>query len=439
RSEMEAVIEKVREKMRKRQFGIEEQLKTLGDLMEGVRGGKGGSAIVFGQRESGRTAVVEEALEKHAKGVSVNRLWLSRLGTDSNALQTLVESESSSSPLIVVVDSADDLVCKSKQALLYRLLDRTKTQPWLVLLIITRQDMTSSLEKRVRSRLSNARVLMGEAMEEEKWERVVHMMLDPREGEEKENAPVAVVAKGGKKGKNKKETAVEKGNERTEEEKKWSEFVSLFLADPEVTRLKKALYEHSGNISTAKSAINLWCVIMEAEDVETAMNGESTEEVRRDAFNRLVDNWRQSIEAVVPIRDTVADAIHNIPRRTFCVLVAVARRLRCNPTGVFSYSKIAVDFMHQCNHVDKRMMVTMTGEEEEGGKRMMSGSELSTFKELDRLCEMGLLAAVGGAASQSHSFRQVSLNCSLQSLLSNVRAGCQNSALKDWFESQPVN
>ncbi|GMS80845.1 hypothetical protein PENTCL1PPCAC_3020, partial [Pristionchus entomophagus] len=405
---MEAVISLVQERIHTQLFGVDEQLKCLGDLLDSVRDGQGGSIIVYGQEEDGRSAIVHHALEKHAHGVITHHLWLSRFGTESNALQTLLDSEASKEPRIIVVDSADDLVCKSKQALLYRLLDRAKTGPWLVLLIITNQDMISSLEKRVRSRLPNTRIFTGEAIEEEQWAGFFESLMEREKKEDKSSSSKSKKAK--------------KVKEVREEEGKWAEFIKKFLADEEVKREQRILYKYSGHIAVVKRAINMWLVVVEAEDVEQAVNPDLDIDVSRSAFRRVVDDFRRVVEATVPSRDEVATAMNNLSRRSFCVLTAAARRLRCDPSGTIPYGKIAVDFIHQCNSVDRRMLPY---------------SELQTFKELDRLCEVGLLAAVG---SSSHSFRQIALSCPLTLLLSNIRVGCsQSPALMEWFESQPVN
>ncbi|GMR44192.1 hypothetical protein PMAYCL1PPCAC_14387, partial [Pristionchus mayeri] len=414
---MRGVMERVRARLSTRLYGVDEQLKSLGDLMSAVRGGKGGSVIVYGQEESGRSAVIDRALEQHANGVHTQHLWLSRLGTETNALQTLLDSEASKEPRIIVVDSADDLVCKSKQALLYRLLDRAKTGPWLVLLIITNQDMISSLEKRVRSRLPNARVFTGEAIGEEEWSRLFEALLTEEKRKE-EGKKVAAKSKS-KKG---KETKSEEGKD--ENGAKWAEFVNRFLADEKVQRLVLRLYEYSGQLAVAKRVLNTWLMVLNASDVEEAMNPVADVVHSQSSFRHAIDDFCRAVEMTVPLREEMKMKISDLTHRSFCVLAAAARRIRCNPTGTFAYGKIAIDFIHQCNHVDRRML---------------PDSELQTFKELDRLCDSGLLAAVG-PATQAHSYRQIALNCPLLLLLTHIREHCRNAvALKEWFESQPVS
>lgn len=43
--------------------------------MDAVRGGQGGSLIVYGQQEDGRSAIVNRALEEHAQGGTVLGVW----------------------------------------------------------------------------------------------------------------------------------------------------------------------------------------------------------------------------------------------------------------------------------------------------------------------------------------------------------------------------
>ncbi|KAE9417027.1 hypothetical protein Angca_000214 [Angiostrongylus cantonensis] len=64
---------------------------------------------------------------------------------------------------------------------------------------------------------------------------------------------------------------------------------------------------------------------------------------------------------------------------SLCVLLCVFRRLRSSPvSAAVGYRKIVQDFRRIGNTVDSRVRVT---------------SDLSVYKELDRLVELGILVA----------------------------------------------
>ncbi|VDK59168.1 unnamed protein product, partial [Cylicostephanus goldi] len=154
-------------------------------LLEGVVSryaisGEGTVCVVVGEAGSARTTSVRNAvlgfdLDAKLQIISVvsgsgrviySHILLAHLGSDRNALQLLID-ETDVNKCILIVEDADELASRQRQSLLYLLLDMTRrpsSGQWLVFLMVQHQNFIASLEKRVRSRLSTARILFHPAL-----------------------------------------------------------------------------------------------------------------------------------------------------------------------------------------------------------------------------------------------------------------------------------
>ncbi|ETN84562.1 hypothetical protein NECAME_17101 [Necator americanus] len=107
---------------------------------------------------------------------------------------------------------------------------------------------------------------------------------------------------------------------------------------------------------------------------------------------------------------------------SLCVLLCVYRRLRsCPQSATVGYRKILQDFRRVGNTVDSRVRIP---------------SDLSVYKELDRLVELGLLEA--NTKTTNMVFRRCSLNINIQSLGTILRDIKLPAAIEYWFETQAV-
>jgi len=175
---------------------------------------KSGSILVLGPRGSGKTMLVQRCLENFAGNVDIVNLNGILQTNDVAAVKAIakqlnqsveVEDETDEDsvsnalgdmlkrvrrPLVIVVDEFDRFAldrAPEKQSLLYSLLNHTHNdkKQLLIIGISCRLDALDSLEKRVRSRISqNSLLLLNEWSFEKYLEYAKQMMVLPKNGKD---------------------------------------------------------------------------------------------------------------------------------------------------------------------------------------------------------------------------------------------------------------
>ncbi|EYC25839.1 hypothetical protein Y032_0011g1416 [Ancylostoma ceylanicum] len=306
-------------------------------LLEGVvsrfaASGEGTACVVVGEPCSGRTTTVEGVVEEFQLDAKLQVISVAQLGSDRNALQ-LLTTGADMKRCVLVVEDADELATRQRQSLLYLLLDMTRKnsdRQWLVFLMVQHQNFMTSLEKRVRSRLSTARILFHPALKIEDYIAAFEMFL----GKATEHCS-----------------------------KEWETFVATFISEPSVRAELEYAYSANGSYTLLKQLTTAFlCLYL--DNVEGASAAEL---------------FAEAVEMVMPSKHEAESKVKSLSMWSLCVLLCVYRRLRsCPQSATVGYRKILQDFRRIGNTVDSRVRVP---------------SDLAVYKELDRLVELGLLEA----------------------------------------------
>ncbi|KAL6728800.1 hypothetical protein Aduo_010535 [Ancylostoma duodenale] len=347
-------------------------------LLEGVvsrfaASGEGSACVVVGEPCSGRTTTVKGAVEEFQLDAKLQVISVGQLGSDRNALQLLTNGENMKR-CVLVVEDADELATRQRQSLLYLLLDMTRKNSdhqWLVFLMVQQQNFMTSLEKRVRSRLSTARILFHPALKIEDY--------------------VAAF-----------ETFLGKATEQCSKE--WETFVTAFISDPFVRAELEYVFSANASYTLLKQLTSAFlCLYL--DNVEGAPAAEL---------------FAEAVEMVMPSKHEAESKVKSLSMWSLCVLLCVYRRLRsCPQSATVGYRKILQDFRRIGNTVDSRVRVP---------------SDLTVYKELDRLVELGLLEA--DTKANNMVFRRCSLNMNTQNLGKILREITLPAAIEYWFETQ---
>ncbi|KIH46023.1 hypothetical protein ANCDUO_23927 [Ancylostoma duodenale] len=223
-------------------------------LLEGVvsrfaASGEGTACVVVGEPCSGRTTTVKGAVEEFQLDAKLQVISVAQLGSDRNALQLLTNGENMKR-CVLVVEDADELATRQRQSLLYLLLDMTRKNSdhqWL--------NFMTSLEKRVRSRLSTARILFHPALKIEDY--------------------VAAFA-----------TFLGKATEQCSKE--WETFVTAFISDPSVRAELEYVYSANASYTLLKQLTSAFlCLYL--DNVE----GAPAAELFAEAVEMVMPNFRR--------------------------------------------------------------------------------------------------------------------------------------------------
>ncbi|RCN51517.1 hypothetical protein ANCCAN_02183, partial [Ancylostoma caninum] len=287
-------------------------------LLEGVvsrfaASGEGTACVVVGEPCSGRTTTVKGAVEEFQLDAKLQVISVAQLGSDRNALQLLTTGEDMKR-CVLVVEDADELATRQRQSLLYLLLDMTRKNndhQWLVFLMVQQQvflsdvkrfyllrqffvpkNFMTSLEKRVRSRLSTARILFHPALKIEDYVAAFEMFL----GKATENCS-----------------------------KEWETFVAALISDPSVRTELEYVYSANASYTLLKQLTSAFlCLYL--DNVEGAPAGEL---------------FAEAVEMVMPSKHEAESKVKSLSMWSLCVLLCVYRRLRsCPQSATVGYRKI---------------------------------------------------------------------------------------------------
>ncbi|KHJ82322.1 hypothetical protein OESDEN_17985 [Oesophagostomum dentatum] len=238
--------------------------------------------------------------------------------------------------------------------------------------MVQHQNFMTSLEKRVRSRLSTARILFHPAMTVEEYLAAFERFL---------------------------------GKENDDCSREWSKFVGDFVSDPKVTAELNYMFSANSSYMLLKQLTSAFlCLFLSRTE------GTSAAEL-----------FAEAVEMIMPSKHESEGKIKSLSMWSLCVLLCVYRRLRsCPQSATVGYRKILQDFRRVGNTVDSRVRVP---------------SDLAVYKELDRLVELGLLEADTSKANNM-VFRRCSLNMNTQNLGKILREITLPAAIEYWFETQ---
>ncbi|VDO51836.1 unnamed protein product [Haemonchus placei] len=313
--------------------GADEEKKALESIVSRfATSGEGNACVVVGRGESGRTTVVKNAVEEFELSAKLIVVSVAQIGSEKNTLQLLTDGEDLKS-CILIIEDADELAARQRQSLLYLLLDTTRKgsdHQWLVFLMVQNQNFITSLEKRVRSRLSMARIVFQPASSLDEYIEAFGSFL---------------------------------GKENPEVSKEWRNFVMEVTADTAVLAELKYLFSTDNSYAVLKKVTSAFlCLYLANEDATPV--------------SKLVTD---AVEMILPRTHSLEAIVRSLSLWSLCVLLCVYRRLRsCPVSTAVGYRKIAQDFRRIGNTVDSRVRVP---------------SDLAVYRELDRLVDYGLLIA----------------------------------------------
>uniref|UniRef100_A0A914HNJ3 LRRCT domain-containing protein n=1 Tax=Globodera rostochiensis TaxID=31243 RepID=A0A914HNJ3_GLORO len=135
-------------------YGLDDQRNLLEKhLLEFNSNRRGGSCLISGRRNSGKTLVLDSLIRIHfppGGDVRVKRIngsdYSRSFAKTSKLFGQLVENLED--PLLFVVDHFEHFALKLQQNFLYSILNGSKTRPWFVILIGTTENSLTLLEKR---------------------------------------------------------------------------------------------------------------------------------------------------------------------------------------------------------------------------------------------------------------------------------------------------
>ncbi|WKY00609.1 hypothetical protein Q1695_014994 [Nippostrongylus brasiliensis] len=353
---------------------VDEEKKAL----EGVIGrfaasGEGNACVVIGKPDSGRTTAVKNAIERFQLRAKLRVVSVAQLGSEKNALQLLTDDEDVKS-CVLLIEDADELASRQRQSLLYLLLDTTRKdsdRQWLVFLMVQHQNFVTSLEKRVRSRLPMARIVFRPASSFDDYVSSFGIFL----GLEGENMS-----------------------------SEWLKFVNGFIASSPDRAELNYLFSADNSYSILKKVASIFlCFYIADTD-------------NKSASDLLTD----AVEATLPRTHMLEPIIKSLSMWSLCVLLCVYRRLRSSAVSAsVGYRKVVQDFRRIGNTVDSRVRVP---------------SDLSVYREIDRLVEYGILVA--DSKARNDVFRRCSLNMHSKTLGDILRGITLPMAIGYWFDSQ---
>ncbi|CAJ0942799.1 unnamed protein product, partial [Mesorhabditis belari] len=382
--------------------GLDENISRLEQLFARfLKDGQGESIVIAGPRQSGRSTAIEKALNKTPgnKKVVVMDVWL--MGAEARKLNNFLDSQASedeeNSPVgrkskgrtaktksainknvektIIVVRGVDELVARSKQALLYRLLNATRTQPWLVLLIVNRQDFVMSLEKRIRSRISSKKMQFGSMTNFDVYFRSCGELLGP-----------------------------------LLKRKSWK--MEKVLSDKNIKALFKGLFQIDPSVIRLKSILSIW--------VENILSNPDLNVQQQADF---LDN---AIKFSLEINSRLLPNILALSTRTHALILCILRRARYQmDDGRISYWRIITDYKQMCKAASNdRLSVT---------------NDVELYKELDQLCELRIIDVTAERGCTNLEYKRATLSCCPSALEKELEACDIPTDIKKWAEGQPTN
>ncbi|KAK6740555.1 hypothetical protein RB195_008797 [Necator americanus] len=355
---------------------VEEEKRLLeGVVSRFAASGEGTACVVVGEPGSGRTTTVKNAVQQFQLDAELRIISVAQLGSDKNALELLTAGKDMKR-CVLVVEDADELASRQRQSLLYLLLDTTRKNcdhQWMVFLMVQQQNFITSLEKRVRSRLSAARILFHPATTIEDYMTAFWRFL---------------------------------GKEKDERSEEWKKFVIDLSSDPTVISELNYMFSANGSYFLLKQLTSAFLCLYLTNKGDLA----------------APELFAEAVEMIMPSRHESEYKVKSLSMWSLCVLLCVYRRLRsCPQSATVGYRKILQDFRRVGNTVDSRVRIP---------------SDLSVYKELDRLVELGLLEA--NTKTTNMVFRRCSLNINIQSLGTILRDIKLPAAIEYWFETQAV-
>ncbi|CAJ0600559.1 unnamed protein product [Cylicocyclus nassatus] len=351
-------------------------------LLEGVvsrfaNSGEGAACVVVGETGSARTTSVRDAVLGFDLDAKLQLISLAHLGSDINALQLLVDA-TDMNKCVLIVEDADELASRQRQSLLYLLLDMTRrpsSGQWLVFLMVQHQNFIASLEKRVRSRLSTARLLFHPALTIGEYLGAFKTFLSFEQG-------VGCAD--------------------------WEDFVHMLFSHPKVIKELNYLYSVNNSYKMLKELTSVFLSLYLANN---------------NCGVPAADIFAESVEMVMPSKHNLDGIIGSLSTWTLCALLCVYRRLRlCPQCATVGYRKILQDFRRLGNTVDSRVRVP---------------SDLAVYKELDRLVDLGLLES--DTKADNMVFRRCSLNLDGQTLCEMLQEIKFPSAIDYWLDTSAVD
>ncbi|CAI4232298.1 unnamed protein product [Auanema sp. JU1783] len=287
--------------------GLEAQQEGLNILFERwTKSGKGESCIVTGPTGSGRTMAVGRAINTYIPDAKqCNYICVAQMGSDAT-IHDLIKGKSNEKRIIIIED-ADELAARSRQTLLFTILDSTRSLPWLVILMTNRQDFVTVLEKRVRSRLSSIKFICKGAQTAEEYYKAFMQFLTC-------------------------------GNH-----KDWEKFAKNMLKQSDSYRCDISyFFQLTTSYGQLKNFVAVFLSILAG-----------TEDLEKD----FKEAWDIALGSVMPHKNPLTHLIQDLSLRALCVLLCIHRRLRVSPNANISYRKVLTDYKHLCKTADGRMTV----------------------------------------------------------------------------------
>ncbi|VDN85813.1 unnamed protein product [Brugia pahangi] len=254
------------------------------------------------------------------------------LTNDTEALKIFDSSESKSEQLqFVIVFNFDRFVTRGRQTLLYTLLNASRSSSVFVLCVSSRQDCTELLEKRLRSRLSNA---------------VVSFALSSISFDDFTKAFAIFLHTNLKK--------YEQNNN----------LIQIFIADECVKRKLREIYDETRSYCILKQITATFLCFMDAEHIKN-LSSPHASRIFVEAKNAVIAN-----------EDTMKSIILSLTLRQLCLLLCCVRLVRYQRRQDFTFREIILDYRKLVN----KYLPTLNVKD-----------DLILLKELDTLCSLTVL------------------------------------------------
>ncbi|KAK0427010.1 hypothetical protein QR680_010015 [Steinernema hermaphroditum] len=377
---MDSIIRPILQRIEGELLGLDDAEKRLSKIISSfAQSHEGGSCLVVGPRQSGKTALIRKVLPlvpadidtKHINGL----LW-----TEAKAIKLLEQSDNSDDdPKLIVVDNVEHFVAKSNQNLIYKVLDATRTKPWYVIFVTARQDFDELLEKRVRSRLSNIVIKCATKIELDDFCEQFEAFL-----------------KAGK------------------SQKKWNALVEQLVESDIVKDRLEALFYERRNYFSLKAVASVFLSFVIA-------SGTTVDDLTVESLSEMLV---LAVKSVAPDDQPFLTALAGLSLRPLCLLICV-RKLDSIAQGrraAHSYQQIQRTFLKMVNQFCSMLKVN---------------NGLTLYKDLDHLINLGFLTATTGGQAQM-TFRRVRLTFDSElfdDFLRNVKVPTQ---IRYWIEDVPV-
>ncbi|VIO92605.1 conserved hypothetical protein [Brugia malayi] len=313
--------------------GLDHCIKKLHEIVKCfVKSREGGSAVVIGPKSSGKRSIISKVVMDYADDMEVLFIDGLILTNDTEALKIFDSSESKSEQLqFVIVFNFDRFVTRGRQTLLYTLLNASRSSSVFVLCVSSRQDCTELLEKRLRSRLSNA---------------VVSFALSSISFDDFTKAFAIFLHTNLKK--------YEQNNS----------LIQTFIADECVKCKLREIYDETRSYCILKQITATFLCFMDAEHIKS-LSSPHASRIFVEAKNAVIAN-----------EDTMKSIILSLTLRQLCLLLCCVRLVRYQRRQDFTFREIILDYRKLVN----KYLPTLNVKD-----------DLILLKELDTLCSLTVL------------------------------------------------